>query len=86
MISIAYIIPRNFHKNLTFSFQVYNQYKKQNARRIRRNKEAQGTDVEGNLKKCYQIVPGQYFDDDFHFNFEYLTSDKEKVFRMQEDV
>jgi len=65
---------------------VHNQYKKLNARRIKRSKEVQATDVQGSLQKCYQVIPSQYFDDDFHFNFEYLTSDKEKVVRMQEDV
>jgi len=32
------------------------------------------------------MVPSQYFDDEFVFNFEYLTQDKAKVFDIQEKV
>lgn len=54
--------------------------------RARKRRERQETNIGGNLEKCYKTVPELYFDDDFLFNFEYLTSQKDRIMKIQEDV
>lgn len=66
--------------------KVFAVYKKQNIKRINKRKENEKIDVKGSLEKCYTTVPSQYFDEEFHFNFEYLTSQKDRVIKVQEDV
>lgn len=43
-------------------------------------------DIPASLAHCYRVVPELYFAANFEFNFEYLTSDKAKVMKVQEDV
>jgi len=66
--------------------KAYEKYRKINASRLQKAKGTTHINVVGNLLKCYEMVPSQYFDDEFVFNFEYLTQDKAKVFDIQEKV
>ena len=49
-------------------------------------KQMEKTDIKGGLVQCFATVPVQYFDEEFLFNFEYLTNDKSKILQVQEDV
>lgn len=60
-------------------------YKKNNAVRLRQKQKEQ-INMAANLLKCYEIVPRQYFEEDFVFNFEYLVQKKEIIMQAQEDV
>ncbi len=36
--------------------------------------------------KCYDVVPTEYFENSFVFNFEYFTREKVKIGQLQEKV
>ena len=51
-----------------------------------RQKQREQVNNAANLIRCYEMVPSQYFDQDFMFNFQYLVKDKSVIFKAQEDV
>ena len=60
-------------------------YKKNNSIRTRLKQKEQ-INMAASLVKCYDLVPHQYFDEGFMFNFEYLTKDKSMIMKAQEEV
>jgi hypothetical protein len=66
--------------------QVYDVYKKNNASRLKKLKSKEQVNIIGSLMKCYEVVPNQYFEKNFGFNFQYFTRDKAKLAQIQEDV
>lgn len=42
--------------------------------------------ITGSLMKCYDLVPAEYFENTFVFNFEFFTREKQKITQLQEKV
>jgi len=57
-----------------------------NASRLKKTKGNDQVNILGNLLKCYEEVPNQYFEEKFIFNFKYLTQDKARVLSVQDQV
>ena len=53
---------------------------------MEKRRKNENVDIPASLARCYKVVPELYFIENFEFNFEYLTSDKAKVVKVQEDV
>ena len=51
-----------------------------------RNRETEQINMAANLVRCYEMVPRQYFDQQFIFNFEYLLREKSAILKVQEEV
>lgn len=50
------------------------------------HKQIEQVNMAASLLKCYEIVPNEYFDDRFMFNFRFLKQDKGMIMQVQEDV
>lgn len=57
-----------------------------NASRLNKARGGEQINFMGNLNRCYEQVPGLYFEEKFIFNFKYLTQEKAKVMGIQEQV
>jgi hypothetical protein len=49
-------------------------------------KSKEQINITGSLMKCYDVVPAEYFENSFVFNFEFFTREKQKIGQVQEKV
>jgi hypothetical protein len=61
-------------------------YKKRNEARLRKLRDKGQENIVGSLMKCYEAVPGQYFEGDFVFDFQFFSREKETITRIQDNV